>query len=76
MTNLLGSLGRAAKLALDQAGTSGPRPPPAGSGGPRRCFPDSPAPDYGCVPASAAPSDGCFPDPHAGRGARRAGHPG
>jgi hypothetical protein len=75
VTNLLGSLGRAAKVALDQAGPSDRGPAPARSDRPRRCFPDSVVPEDGCVPDSAAPSEGCFPEPHGRRSAHRAGHP-
>jgi hypothetical protein len=74
MTNLLGSLGRAAGAVLDLAAAEGRVPAPAGGEGPRRCFPDSAAPDHGCVPGSAAPREGCFPEPHRTRGAPRVGH--
>ena len=75
MGNLLGSLGRAAWVALEQAAASGRLPAPAGEQQPRRCFPDSPAPEDGCVPGSAAPAEGCFPEPHGTRSPRRVGHP-
>jgi hypothetical protein len=111
MSNLLGSLERAAAIALSAGPTSGRRPAAdggqaprgrgqapgrsslapgesslapgksslapgghgqasAGSGGLRRCFPDTAAPADGCLPGSPVPDDGCFPG---GRDARRRG---
>jgi len=78
MRNVLGSLERAARAALEQAGAlaHGPtRPTPARSKRPRRCFPDSAAPEDGCVPGSAAPGDGCFAKPEGKPGAHRAAYP-
>ena len=78
MTNLLGSLDRAARVALERAGALGhgpTRPAPARSERPRRCFPDSAAPEDGCFPGSTAPSDGCFAKPEGKRSPQRALYP-
>ena len=72
---MVGSLGRVAKVALEQAGTSDSRLSPARGERLRRCFPDSVVPEDGCVPDSAAPSEGCFPEPRGRRRAHLAGHP-
>lgn len=74
MRDLLRTLGRAASVALDQAAASGRVPAPAGEERPRRCFPDSAAPEEGCVPGSPASGEGCFPEPQGTRSARRVGH--
>ena len=67
MRNVLGSIERAAAIALSAAAASGHGPaagrdPVAeGRNRQRRCFPDAVASADGCLPGSPAPDDGCFP---------------
>ena len=60
MRNLLGTLERAAVIALERT-ASRSWPEPEGSDQARRCFPDTAARAEGCLPGSPARDDGCFP---------------
>ncbi len=66
MRNLIGSLERAAMIALERT-ASRPRPEPADGDQARHCFPDAVARAEGCLPGSPAPDDGCFPSRESAR---------
>jgi hypothetical protein len=61
MMSPLGSLERAAALALDQVDAARDRRKSDDRQRLRRCFPEPQAREENCFPQREAPDDGCFP---------------